>query len=361
VSNQNFCQACGRLTSPGKIELHKTDIAKIAAIALAIGLMISMQAPAFALTNAGSMTIVTTASGEQVSTNILPQTPSYTLSFSFRDTDFEKKAKQDMSLIYLYAPNDRTKYPIWCGIEIASTRGSLHNWELCLITWAIAHGQQPKATQIQLKDIQLTQNPPIISRYFVYRDNSNNLTEAVLYWFETSTFTINQTSQQKQVKISLIAYPESLDDLPKIEKQFLTLATAISSYWQPIKTWSQITILISQNGADLATITAATVIAITILYHLQTMRRKKANTTAYEKLSKPNKMIVETVHITEKRTQPTLNNIKTTYEETAKQTINKEELQQRLQQLEETGIVENSIANSQDEPTQTWKTNAHLK
>jgi exosortase len=359
--NEGFCHACGRLLKPSRIALHKTDIVKIVAIALAIGLLTSIQAPAFALTKAGPMTIITTPSGEQVSTDILPQTPDYNLSFLYRDTEFEEKAKQDMSLIYLYAPNDQTKYPILVAIEIASTRGSLHNWELCLITWAVAHGQQPRATQIELKDIQLTQNPPIIGRYFAFRYNSDNLTEAVLYWFETSTFTVNSTSQQKQVKISLIAYPENLDDLPGIENQFLALATVITGYWQPIKTWSQITMLISQNGADLATITSATAVATTILYYSQTRRRKKANTTVYEKLSKPNQEITGIVRNTEKRTEPTLNNIKATYEKTIEQPIDPEQLQQKLEALEKTGIIENSITNKQDEPIQTWKTQINRK
>jgi len=359
--DQSFCQACGRLLKPGNIALHKIDVVKILAIALSVGLMTSIQAPAFALTKAGPMTIISTPSGEQVSTEILPQIQDYNLSFIYRDTAFEARAKQDMSLIYIYAPNNRSMYPVWVAIEIASTQASLHSWEVCLITWPTTQGQQLTVSQIDLKDIQLTQNPPIISRYFVFQYKKNNITEAVLYWRETSTFTVNSTSQTKHVKISLITYPENLDDLPGIENQLVTLATAITAYWQPIKTWSQITMLISQNGPNLATATGTMVIATTILYYFQTKRRKKANTTAYEKLSKPNQEIVDTIHKTEKRTQPTLNNIKTTYEETTKQPIDPEQLQQKLLELEKTSIIESSIANKQDEPIQTWKTQANLK
>ena len=261
-----------------------------------------------------------------------------------------------MSLIYLYSPINQSKESIWVTIEIAQTRSSLHAWETCLITWPLSHGYQPKVTQIELKAAQLIQNPPIISRYFVFSYTATNLTQAVLYWYETATFTVNSTSQQKHVKISLIAYPRNMKDMPNIENQLVTTATEIANYWQPIKTWSQITMLISQNGIDLATATSAILIAIVALYVLETRRQRKANKNAYQKLSKPNRQIIDIVLKTEEKTLSTLNNIVTTYQKTIKKTIKKEQLLQKLSELEKTSIIKSNIANKQDKPTQIWRT-----
>jgi len=359
-SNQSFCFACGRIFKPTHMAIHKTDVARMTAIAACLILLMSIQAPVFTFAQTRPVVIINTSSGQQVSTEFLPEISDYNLSFWYRDTQFEALAKQDMSLIYYYSPINESKEMIWVAVELASTLSSLHRWEVCLITWPISHGRPAEATQILLEDVQLTQNPPIISRYFVFKYTATNDTQAVLYWFETTTFTVNSTSQQENVKISLIAYPESLDDVRNIENQMLTIAEAITSYWQPIKTWSQITMLISENGINLATISSALLVAIIIIYVLETKKYVKANGNAYAKLSRSNKQIIDIVQETEKQTIPTLENIATKYEKTTGNPIKKEQLLKKLNEIENTGIITSSIANKQDEPVHAWKTQMTL-
>lgn len=356
VVSQDFCLKCARLLNPTSITLKRSDIIKLAAITSAIILLMSIQAPVFALTQGPPIVTVNTPSGQQISTGILPQLSDYSLYFSYRDREFEEIAKQDMSLIYLYSPINQSSESVWVAIEIAQTRSSLHRWEGCLITWPTAQGRQPKVNQITLKDVQLIQNPPIISRLFVFNYTATNETQAVLYWFESAIFTVNSTSQQKQVKISLIAYPESTDNLPTIENQLVTLATAIASYWQPIKTWSQVTMLISQNGANLAILMSILLSFIIILYLFEIRRQRKANANAYQKLSTPNRQIIDIVRETEKTTTPTLDNIATVCQKAIGQPIDKESLLGKLYELEETGIIKSTVTNKKDEPIQTWKT-----
>jgi exosortase len=355
-TKQDFCHSCGRILKPQALRIRKVDIAKMVAITASIILLMSIQAPVFALTEASPLIIIDTPSGQQFSTTFLPQVPDYTLIFWYRDTEFEEKAKQDMSLIYFYSPINQSKEPVWVSIEIASALSSLHRWETCLITWPLTKGYQPKVTQIELKDIQLTENPPIISRYFVFQYIATSKTQAVLYWYETATFTVNSTSQQKHVKISLITYPESIEDLPNIENQMIPLATAITNYWQPIKAWSQITMLISQNGANLATATSAILIATLIFYHLENRRQRRANTNAYQKLSMQNKQVVDAVRQTGKTATPTLGNIAKNVRKAIGKDINKTQLLQELSELEKLDIIKSVISNQQDEPIQTWKT-----
>jgi hypothetical protein len=319
-------------------------------------LLMSVQAPVFALTQGSPIVTVNSPSGQQISTGALPQVSDYNLSFVYRDTSFEIMAKQEMSLVYLYSPINKPHEPIWVTIEIASTRMPLHRWEGCLINWPILTGQQPQVTQIELKDVQLIQNPPIISRYFVFQHSSTNETQAVLYWYESSTFNVNSTSQQKHVKISLIAYPESLEDLPNVENQLVALAKEIANYWEPIKTWSQIALLISKSSINLIGITSALLVAITVIYALEIKRQRKTNADVYQKLSKSDKQIIDGVQETEKKAMPTLDNIATTYQKIIGQSIDRDPLLQRLSDLEKAGIIKSSVANKQDEPAQIWKT-----
>jgi len=330
---ESFCPYCGRLLKYPKLNLKKRDIAKIATIALAVTLLLSIQAPVFALTEGPAQIIIQTPTGEQGNTQILPQMQGYKLEFVYRDKAFEEKAKQDASLVYAYVPTDETKDPIYVAIEIASTLSSLHRWEACLITWPQTHGYQPKVTQLELKDVQILQNPPIIARWFAFQYTKTNQTQTVLYWYETATFTTNTTSQQKHVKISLIAYPKTPEEIPTIENQLLPVAQAIANYWQPIKTWTQIALIFSRNGQTL-TLSAATLLAPAIIfYKVQNRRARKNLQKLYHKLSSRDRLLIQKVK--------------------EKSKVN--ELGERLQQMEQAGIIKRKIVNFNDEPIMVWE------
>ena len=353
---QNFCLTCARLLRYSKVKLKRWDIAKIAATALTVALLLSIQAPVFALTQGPAEIIIQAPTGEQATTQILPQIQEYTLKFVYRDRNFERKAKQDASLVYAYIPNNKTKDTIWITLEIASTISSLHRWEVCLITWRLAHGYQPKVTPLDSRDIQILENPPIIARYFAFQYIKTNQTQVVLYWYERSAFQTNTTSEQKHVKISTIAYLNSPENIPQIEDQLATIARAIAQYWQPIKTWTQIAILISQSGDKLTAITTGLLILVVAIFVLERKKERKVNANAYQKLSKPNKEIINIIHETEKTTTPTLNNIAITHRNTTRKPINKEKLLHTLTEIEQTGIIKSEVANKEDEPIQIWKT-----
>jgi len=353
-NNNEFCLECGRILKSPSIKINKFDIAKMAIISFTVVLLLSIQAPVFALTKATPIIVTNTTYGPQTSTEILPQIPEYSLLFYYRDTEFEKKAKQDMSLVYIYLPKSETHEPIFVTIEIASTRSSLHRWETCLITWPLSKGYQPRVNQLELKDIKLNENPPVLGRYFAFTYKDTNETQAVLYWYETTIFTISQTSQQKHVKLSLIAYP-SPEDLLNIEFQLTKVAKVIVNYWQQVKTWSQITMIISQNGATLAAISSAMLMAIIIVYAFQVKRQTEANKKAYNKLSETHQQVIDAVKKTSEKTTPILKNIRTTYEETVGNKISITNLKEHLAELEKIGFVKRAIANTNDEPLLIWK------
>jgi exosortase len=361
-STHGFCLSCGKVIKPAAVAFHRIDAIKLVAITLAIVLLLFIQAPVFALTRTQPIVVVDTPGGTQVSTGILPEIPNYNLSFVYRDSEFEKMTGQDMSLVYKYSPLNESDEPISVALEIGSTLSSLHGWEFCLVTWPMSQGFQPLVTQIALKDIQLIQNPPVLSHFFVFTYTATGLTQAVLYWYETAMFTVNSTSRPEYLEISLVIYPEnSMLNLPGIENQLVTVGTEIANYLEPIKTWSQITMLVSQNGINLAAATSAILIATVIVYFVETRKQRRVNKNTYEKLSRPNRQMIDVLLETENHARPTLDNIKTAYQETIGHHIDSEQLLQKLTLLENSQIIKRSVANVQDEPTQIWKIHRTLK
>lgn len=351
--NSRFCTSCGRILRHSVAKAHVGDLGKIFTVMLVASLLAMVEVPVFATMQGPPVTLIGPSSGEGMSTQILPQSDNYTLSFLYRDTEFEALSKQDMSIAYAYSPINGSYKAIWVALEIASTPSPLHRWEVCLITWRLEHGYGTKATQIELRDIQLRQNPPVVSRYFVFNYTETNETQAVLYWFETATFTANSTSQEKHVKISLIAYPENMDELQQIEDQLVNLARAITDYWHPVKTWSQITILISQNGITLSAATVTALAMIIVYYGVEARKRRAECLSAGEKLAKTNREIVDAIRRIKEPTM--LENIAKTLREITGQEITNEQLQHRIDELEKTGIIRSAIYNQNDEPIQTWK------
>jgi len=354
---QNFCQACGRLLKYAELKLNKLDIAKITALTIGVILIISIQAPIFALTKGPVDILTQLAAGQQPTTEILPQVNNYTLQFIYRDKEFEQKAKQDAALTYAYIPTNSSQNNIWVTLEIASAKSSLHHWETCLITWPLAQGEQVTVTQLDLRDVQIVQNPPIIARYFAFHYKRFNVTQVVLYWYETSTFTTNSTSQQKHVKISLIVFPDKTENVQEVEDELLPFGTAIAGYWQPMKTWAQIALLISQNGNTITAFPTAGLILILSFYILNERKEKKTNTKAYEKLLEKDKKILQAIKQANQNHKGTTQEITSAYEKLNEEKINLEALHEKLSSLEEVGLTKQTITNENDQPILKWKTN----
>jgi exosortase len=354
-TKESFCLECGRVIKPRTIRFTKNDIIKILTITTSIILITSIQAPVVALTQTPSL-IINTPSGQETPATILPEISGYELNFLYRDTNFEELVKQDMAVAYLYTPIDQINKPMYVTIEIASTLSSLHRWEACLIHWRLKQGREAKVIQIELRDHQLVNNPPLIGRYFVFQYPATNVTQAVLYWYETATFVVNSTSQQKHVKISMIAYPENTENLTAVENQLLTSARTVANNWQPIKTWSPIALFLSLNGNKLVILPIMLLAGIAIFYIYHRRKEKRMNFKIYQKLSKPNQQIIEAIIETQKATKPTLKAIANTYKNRTAKSIEEKKLLYRISEIEKTGIIKSEIANNKDIPTQIWKT-----
>ena len=348
-NKQHFCLACGKILNPIHIQLSKRDLSKIAALLISASLIsffIVPQMPVFALTQGPAEVIIQSPGGEQVSTQILPEISGYTVRFVYRDETFEEITQQDASLTYAYIPTDKSEQKIWVTIEIAKTRSVLHRWELCL----------QRVTQLRLRDVQLLQNPPITARYFAFHDIKSNITQVILYWYENALFNTGSNLEQKYVKISLIAFTNNPEDIPNIEDQLLPFGKAIANYWQPIKTWSQIALLISQNGITFIAITVALLATILSYQVIKNRGEKKSNLQVYNKLAlKEEKLILQAAHEASKKEKPTANVIASHYQKLTGKTIDLELLLEKLNEAEKVGLIKRDITSQEDEPILTWK------
>ncbi|UCE29216.1 MAG: exosortase/archaeosortase family protein [Candidatus Bathyarchaeota archaeon] len=352
---QDFCSSCGRLLQYAKLKLEKMDLAKIAAISTIILLIVSIQAPVFVLTKGPADILTQLAAGQEPTTDMFPQIDGYELRFVDRDEDFEKVARQDASLTYAYVPANQSRNVVWVTLEIASANGKLHPWEKCLITYPLGLGQQAAIWQLDLRDVQLIENPPIIARYFAFHYKMVDLTQVVLYWYETSTFVTNFTSLQRHVKISLIVFPGQTESAQEAEVELLPFGIAVANHWQPLKTWVPIALLISQNGYTLTAFPTAALILALVFYTLTQRKEKKTNTKAYNKLTKQDRKIMRAVKKTQRETIPTFGNIAATYKELNREAIDAETLLSKLEQARSIDLIKQEIASHQDEPTMTWK------
>lgn len=355
-SKNNFCRYCGKIFKTHQSKLSKNDILKITIILVLVGVMVFVQVPVFALTEGPAQVIIQTRSGEEGNIQILPQIQDYELRYLYRDTNFEIISGQEASLAYKYSSNDSQKISVWVAVEVSSIRSSLHRWEVCLITWPLHEGVQPRVTQIELKDVQISENPPITARYFAFQRHSTNQTQVVLYWYETSIFTTNGTSQVKHVKMSLTTYLQNDQDIKNAEEQLLPVAQTINNYWQPIKTWSIFALGISQYGLSFSVAIVVLLFGIFLYYKYSVWEEKNRLTNLYNKISESNKQLSQALFIIQKnRKKNSPENIAEQFMRISNTPIDLDRLEKQLSQAQTLGLVKKVIVSRNDEPIIQWK------
>ena len=204
-----------------------------------------------------------------------------------------------------------------------------------------------------MRAVSLSQNPPIVGRYFVFKWFRDNRTEAVLYWRETSIFKINSESEQKHVKISVITYPLETDSIEELKDELVFFGETIAGSWEPIKVSSEIVFLLSENGQFLLFLVFGAIIAILIYEFFYNIKVKRKNSKALEKISKDDKTILKTVSLLKK--PRTNQNIIESFEKITNQKLLNSELMERLQKAKKAGFVEKILINFHDQPILGWK------
>ncbi len=353
----SFCESCGKLLKSPQTKLTKADISKIFGIAFVIIVLLTIQAPVFALTQGPAEISVQTPTGTQTATSsaMFPSIIGYNLSYLYRDTAYEQTSGVDEALVYSYTSSNREKPTVWVALQIAPSVTSEHRWETCLINYPLSQGLQTGVNQLDLRDVQLQDNPPITARYFAFQYKNTNQTQVVLYWYQTATFNTNSSAEQKSVMISLIMYPSSPQNVSEAENQQLLMAQAINNYWQPIQTWSTVALAISQNGLSLS-LFAGVILVILVFYAYLINRQEKSQTLIlYEKLPEQDKMLIKAVNNATKQQNPTTEGIAGELQKLTLTVPDRTWLTEKLDEAERIGLIQKALANRNDQPAFVWK------
>jgi hypothetical protein len=209
-------------------------------------------------------------------------------------------------------------------------------------------------TQLDLRDAQILENPPMTARYFAFEYPNSTQTEVVLYWFDQSTFVVENETKTEYVKISLIDFPGSPNNLGEAESALLVFGSEIARYWQPLKTWTAVSLMVSQNGWALALATMVLLAGTISIGVVDEFRDRKAKGRIYQKLSEEDRLVVDSVQEATETSKATLENVAAVYMKTASRKLDHQALRQKLVQAEEAGMIRKKIISQSDEPLQTW-------
>jgi exosortase/archaeosortase family protein len=353
--NDAYCEVCGKvITIPEK----KVKIADFFKYFVLIALFLSVQAieaPIFSLTEGSTQVFNKNPFGQEEINQILPEIPGYNLSFAFRDAEFEALSGQNASLFFRYY-NESKSRSIWVGIEIGETKTCLHPWEVCLVEYPDYLGQRDKVISLNLKDVHLIENPPISGRYFSYKDLRSNRTEVVLYWYSKSLYKFNDEYFSMWNKISVIGNTYNISEYREIEQDLFPIAVEVINYWEPIKEWSWITLVMAKNAPIYIAFLFIPIMLI-LFYEIYLILINNYIILKYIKQLELDDKIIFDIISNNKNNVLTKELIMDKYYEKTKIVIKDEELKIKLFNASDSGIISKRLSNKNNRPYYTWKIN----
>jgi exosortase len=361
-TGESSCPTCGKITKYPHVSLSTQDIGKMVMLVIVTALIVTLSVPVLALSVQPPQVLTKTIGNEEATaTEILPAIEDYSLKFAYRDTQFERIATRDRALVYAYNRENSSLETVFVAIEIGASRATWHSWEASVIIWPQQHGRPSQGVQLDLREIQLLSNPPLMGKYFAFRQTASNTTQVVLYWMEAALFDTGSRTESKYVKMSLVVFPKDSGRVQETETLLLPFANAIISYWQPLKTWSQVNLTIAQNGALLATIPITLLTIILLQGFIGKFRERKSNLRIFSQLNIPEeKLILQAAYQASKKDQPITSAIAVHYKKLTGKTVETETLIQKLNEAEKLGLVKRDIASREDQPIIVWKSHTPL-
>jgi exosortase/archaeosortase family protein len=351
----NLCNKCGRILKISETPLLRQDLFKLVGLLIVVIFVATVQVPTFTLTSAQAEVLVKDPSGDEVTQSILPEIEGYDLDFFYRDYNFERIAGQNASLLYVYDYVEEDQpATIWVQIEIGETRGNLHNWELCLISYPALIGDPVCYERVDQRDIHLIENPPLSARYFAFNEINKTTTQVVLYWFTQTIFETRAGYEYMWSKISVIKYVPRPEDFYIAEAKILPIAKAIAEYWQPIGRWSEVSLTLARYGPYLIGITSLVILGLVIYNQLIENSKRTSASMIIDKITN-----VEDLKIIQAFKDTGKDGLSET-EILEKISLDSEEFILRdylvdwLRNAEDMGIVEQSLANRDNRPYMTW-------
>jgi exosortase len=354
---KNFCKNCGRLLVNKTPPVSKTTLGKMLLLLLCCVIAIqSVQAPTFA-TAKNTVELSSATNDLQNSTSVLPQLPNYSLSFLYRDVEYEKVAGQDASLMYAYFPTNESQPVIYVDIGVAAAISNLHNWEVCLISYQTSQGQSPLVTQLESKDISLLQNPTLTAQYLVFKTpNPASTTQMTVYWYEKAPFKNDLSTQQKFVRISLIILTQDSTGYKKYEPELVAAAQLVAQAWEPLKNQAILSLGVPAQQALLAFLIVFLVVTQTAQY-FSWQRKRSYMLKIFDNYASVKEKIVFDVFL---KLSETNQNVRTrdiveAVEARVKKPVNTNTVLAILRRLEDESFMHRAVASIGNSPVSIWK------
>jgi exosortase len=350
----DFCQNCGRFIGKSSRLVSKALFVKLFLLLLGCSIVVlSISAPTFAM---AKDSIELESSGNlQNSTNVFPEISDYTCAFLYRDTEYEKIAEQDSSLVYGYFPENASDPIVYAVVGVSSSISNLHNWEVCFVTFQTAQGRGPLVNVHDSREIQLLQNPPLIAKYFAF-DSPNNYTQVTLYWYEKATFKTGLTVEQKYVRISLIILTQNSAEHPQFEEELLAIGQAIAATWEPSKTNSLISLGVPAQ--QILLVASITFLAVTITTQYFSEQRKMSNNLKLFNIfaSSEDKLVFQTVRelAKEKNNMKTCDILESVRKKRGGRSISFKKVLNTLNVLDEYGLTRRKVISVGNSPVLVW-------
>ncbi|MDR0797201.1 MAG: hypothetical protein LBE70_00560, partial [Nitrososphaerota archaeon] len=120
-----------------------------------------------------------------------------------------------------------------------------------------------------------------------------------------------------------------------------------------LKTWSAITLVISQNGLVLSSGAAAVLIIIFLYAVYLDMNEKRSLLTLYRKLPSQDQLLIQAINNAGK--SASTKDITIEFQKLSTLPITEQHVTQKLKEAETHGLITQIINNSQDTPVLTWK------
>ena len=349
--NDDYCTKCGMYSSEKYLSINKMEYIKLSLIIMIVSGLLLVRIPVFSLSTATSDIQVGGSGTLESQKALLPDIDGYELGFVYRDVRFENLSHQDASLMYQYRANDANLPEVtWVAVEIAPTKAACHPWEACLITYA----GENKVTQIDLRDIKLSKDPPITARYFAFIEKDMEEIQVVLYWYTLSTFKTDIGYEDKWVKLSVISYAETRDRVLTTEKELLSFALKIIDYWRPIKSWSPIMLSLAKNGITFVNFYFL-IIAGSIEYNFYL--RIRSNISARKIFNQLEDAIdIEVINaVNSFKDGSCESEILEKYLEISNKNISIKTIKEKLQKAEKIGLIEKKMVKIENEPYIFWR------
>jgi hypothetical protein len=351
----DFCQNCGRFIGKSSRLISKTLFVKLFLLLIGCSIVVlSISAPTFA-TVKDSIELESSGTPDD-STSVFPEVPDYALEFFYRDTEYEKIAAQDTSLMYGYLPDDTSKPVVYAAVGVSSSISTLHNWEVCFVTFQTVKDQAPLVKVHDSRDFQLLQDPPLTAKFFVF-DSPNNYTQVTLYWYEKATFKTGLTVEQKYVRISLIVFTQNSAEYPQLEEELLAIGQVIATAWEPLK--SQALISLGIPAQQTLLVVSIAFLAVTVTTHYFSEKRKTSNNLKlFNNFASPEeKLVFQSVLdlAEEKKYMKTYDILENLRNKHGERSMSFDKVLNTLNVLAEYGLIRRMVVSVGNSPVFMWK------